>query len=1089
MLTKTYTHSAKWMKNHVKIACMTTFIVFSASISKIYASNPPVSKIALSPSVANFQQQIEGKVVDSSGQPIVGVTVTVKGTSKSTTTNSQGEFSIEVPNENATILFSSLGYVKKEVLANATKLVTMEAADDEIEEVVVVGFGTQRKKDLTGAISHVGKEAFENRPVANIGQALQGLVPNLNISFSNGAPNTTPGFNLRGGTSMAFNNNTQVFEAVNGNPLVIIDGVESSTTALNQLNPNDIMDMSFVKDASAAAIYGTKAAYGVIFARTKRGNFKQKTKFGYSFDANFDKPAGIPDILNSYQIQKASMDRTLWTNGTISNSEETKMEMIQKYLDNPIPENAWYEESNKIIWVANTNPYKEAIKDWTPMQKHSLNINGGGESVNYYVSGGYQNQSGMYNINSDKLKRYNALMNVNIKANKWFSVFAKMGFDQTNYNSPYIVGGKGSIWAAMMGETNKNINMPIQTGPNDPLPNTYTDNILAWLSYGANNKSTDRRVSLLISPEFTIIPNTLKLKADLTFQPQTYSLSRYSPKFNQIVDSWQYTSQQAEAAENRAYFDNNKTDNYLVNIYADYNKTWAEKHNFSAVLGYNQEQTKYNQITNTFRKLINPDIQNPEAVEDPTLNTVTRYAQTIGGRAVFGRIDYNFASKYFIQGNLRYDGSSKFTENDRFVFFPSVSAGWRISEENFMQGLKGWMDEFKFRGSWGKLGNQPSLAYPFQPTLESGKASYLINGQQVVYINPPNLVSPFLTFEKARTWNVGFDASFLGNKLDITFEYYNRKTTDILTDGDAAYPTVLGTKAPYENSGSLETKGFEFAAIWKQSITDALRYRVGLNLSDYRSKIDRYAGNPGLLTKNTAGREIMYDGKNIGEIWGYKTGGILQESDFAGKNPENGNWIYNGANQGGNLYPGYLWYQDIGGPEGIPDGKIDAGLNKIGNTGDRVVIGNNTPRFKIGFTGNVQYKTFDLDFLFQGVLKRDIWIGESSYWGGGAGSAWMYERSWTPDRTNAEFPMYGGAPSEQDRYLVNGAYLRLKQLVLGYTLPQELTQRIGVDKLRFTASGFNLFEITDIPTVFDVDQISSAYPQKRSFAFGAQITF
>lgn len=1035
-----------------------------------------------------FQQTVSGKVVDQEGTPLIGVTVSEKGTSNRTQTDNEGKYSLDVASPNSTLVFTTLGFQRLERSASNADLVTLQADEDQIEEVVVVGFGTQKKVNLTGAIAHVGKEAFENRPVANIGQALQGLVPNLNISFGNGAPNTTPGFNLRGGTSMSYNSDTQVFQAVNGNPLVIIDGIESSTGALNQLNPNDIEDMSFIKDASAAAIYGTKAAYGVILVRTKRGQFNQKAKIGYNFDSNFDTPAGIPDILNSYELQRSAMDRTLWTNGQPGTADEKKLEMIQKYLDNPTPENAWYQEGNSIIWVANMNPFDEAVKKWTPMQKHTLNISGGAESINYYISGGLQNQSGMYKINTDELKRYNALMNINAKVNDWFSVFGKVGFDQTNFESPYLVAGKGNIWSAMMGETNKNINMPITTGPNDPMPNTYTDNILAWLSYGARNNSVQRRISLLISPEFTIIPNTLKLKSDLSYQPSSYSLNRYSPKIQQIVDSWSYTAQQAEAAENRAYFDNSNTNNYLINIYADYKKTWGDNHNFGAIIGYNQEQTKYNQITNTFRKLISADIQNPDAAEDPALHTVTRYAYTMAGRAAFGRLNYNYAEKYFIETNLRYDGSAKFTEQDRFVAFPSVSAGWRISQENFMADIKDWVSELKIRGSWGKLGNQPSSVYPYQATMATGKAPYLINGQQIVYINPPGLVSPYLTFEKARTWNIGLDGTFLRNKLDVTFEYYNRKTTDILTDGDASYPTVLGTAAPLENSGILETRGLELSLQWRESINDNLRYRVGVNLSDYLTKVVSYKGNATMLIVNGSGREVMYDGKTIGEIWGYRTGGILQESDFAGRNPDNQNWIYNGANQG-NLYPGYMWYQDIGGPEGIPDGKIDAGLNSIDQPGDRVIIGNSTPRFKYGITGNVQYKNFDLDFLFQGVLKRDVWTGSSAYWGGGAGSKWMYERSWTPDRTNAEFPMYGTGGTVQDRYLINGAYLRLKQAVLGYTLPSQLTQKIGVEKLRFTLAGFNIFEITDIPNIFDVDQISVDYPQKRSIAFGAQIVF
>ncbi|MVZ64935.1 SusC/RagA family TonB-linked outer membrane protein [Sphingobacterium sp. DK4209] len=1080
-------------KRWIPLCCTLAFLNSHPSYAEMnHVGHSPITESLLFLDDSYYfhsQQEITGKIVDEQGKPISGATIREKNSKQTTQSGQDGTFTIKVSSISSTLIISSIGFGQKEIPANQASTITLQAEEDQIEEVVVVGFGTQKKVNLTGAISHVGKEAFENRPVANIGQALQGLVPNLNISFGNGSPNTTPGFNLRGGTSMAYNQNKREFETVNGDPLVIIDGVENTTAALNQLNPNDIQDMSFIKDASAGAIYGTKAAYGVILVRTKTGEFNQKGRISYNFDSNFDTPAALPDVLNSYEIQRASMDRTTWTNGSVNSSEENKMAMIQKYLDNPIPENAWYEESGKVIWVGNVNPFETAVKKWTPMQKHTLNFSGGGEAVNYYISTGLQNQSGMYKINTDEFKRYNALINVNAKITSWFNLFGKVSFDQTHYETPYLVGGKGNLWESMLIEPGRNINMPLTTGPNDPIPNAYTDNILSWISYGARNRSVNRRISLLASPEFIIIPSRLKVKADLAYQPQSYSLNRYSPKMAQVLESWSgLTTNQTEAQENRAYLDNNDRNNYMVNIYADYNNTWADKHNFSAILGYNQEQTTYEQITNTYRRLINPDIQNPNAVEDPTLNEATRYAETLAGRAVFGRVSYNYAEKYFLESNLRYDGNAKFTKDERFVAFPSFSAGWRISQEAFMEGLRNTVNELKLRGSWGKLGNQPGSAYPYQATLGSGRASFLLNGQQIVYINPPGLVSPHLTFEKAATWNIGLDAAFLQNKLDLTFEYYNRTTTDILTNGDAAYPNTLGANPPYVNSGTLETKGMELAIAWKETLDNGLRYRVGVNLSDYLTKVKHFAGNTSLNIENASGTEIMYSGKTIGEIWGYKSGGILQESDFNGKNPANGNWIYPGAFQG-TLHPGFLRYQDIGGPEGIPDGKIDKGLNKIGKSGDRIVLGNSTPRYRFGITGNVQFKNFDLDVLIQGVIKRDVWTGNSAYWGGGAGSKWMLERSWTPERTDAEFPMYGGAPSVNDQYLINGSYLRLKQAVLGYTLPSTITEKLKIDRLRFTVSGFNLFEISEIPNVFDVDQISSAYPQKRSVAFGAQITF
>ncbi|GHE28672.1 SusC/RagA family TonB-linked outer membrane protein [Sphingobacterium griseoflavum] len=1007
--------------------------------------------------------------------------------------DAKGNYSLTITDQNARIVFTSVGFESKEVPVGKATLVQLNAEAGSLEEVVVVGFGTQKKVNLTGAVSHVGKETFENRPIANIGQALQGVVPNLNVDFSNGAPNTTPNFNLRGGTSMERIPNTTEYRSAMGEPLVMIDGVESTTGQLNQINPNDILDMSFIKDASAAAIYGTKAAYGVILVRTKRGEFNQEGRIMYSADANFNTPLALPDILDAYTQQKAGMDFTTWTGGQPNTAAIRKLEMIEKYQQNPTPENAWFLDGNNIVWVGDMNPFREVVRNWTPMQKHTVSTSGGGSNVNYYASLGLQDQEGMFNINTDEFKRYNALINVSARVKEYFNVDFKFAFDQSNYTAPYLVGGKGNLWQAMMGEPNKNINMPIRTGPNDPLPNTYTDNILAWISYGATNRSYDRRLSLVVSPEFNIIQNTLKLRADIGYLPQNYRLNRFSPKITQVVDSWTPTVQQAEAAEHRAYFENANRNMYTANIYFDFKKSIANKHNFSSIVGIFQERVDYQSLNNTFRGLINPNVQNPNAAEDPTLHLVSADSYTLAGRAVFGRLGYNFLERYLIEMNIRYDGHSKFTPRERFVTFPSISAAWRIADENFMKFTSNWLDDLKFRGSYGILGNQPSEAYPYQPQLSSEKSTYLINGQQVTVLNPPSLVHPQLTFEKARSINFGVDAAFLNRKLSATFEWYERTTWDILTTEDALYPSLLGATPPLVNSGELQTRGMELQLQYRNQTQSGIHYSVGVNLSDHLTTVKFFGGNNiNLLVRGS--NELLYTGKTIGEIWGFETGGILQEHDFESQNP-NGSWSFAGPNQtriNPNLFPGYVWYRDING-----DGLVDRGTRTLENSGDMRVIGNNTPRYRFAVMGNVRYKSFDLDLMFQGILHRDLWIGNgvvgnnahNIYWGGGAGSRWMYDRSWTPDNTDAEYPMYMSPIQPQTHYLVNGAYFRLKQAILGYTMNQNITRRIGLDRLRFTLSGYNLFEFTEIPGIFDVEQISAQYPLQRTVAIGAQLAF
>jgi TonB-linked SusC/RagA family outer membrane protein len=536
-------------------------------------------------------------------------------------------------------------------------------------------------------------------------------------------------------------------------------------------------------------------------------------------------------------------------------------------------------------------------------------------------------------------------------------------------------------------------------------------------------------------------------------------------------------SEQSEASDNRQQLNRNSTDGYTINAYFDFGKTFAEKHAVTAVLGFNQERTSYGQLVGNLRGLFSPDIANPNAAEDITLHTLGTDAFDRTGRAGFGRIGYIFDNRYLLEANGRYDGSSRFTRKDRYFFFPSFSAGWRISEEKFMQPLSKWINYLKIRGSYGTLGSQPGDNYPYQATMASSGGGYLIDGAYISAVSPPQLVSSLLTWEKTRTINGGIDLILL-NRLDGYFNIFERKTSDVLTDGIAAYPLVLGTSAPLENSGEIKAYGWELSLKWRDKLSNGLTYNVGVVLSDSRTKVMHYAGNPDKLL------DRMYDGQIIGEIYGYETGGVLQESDLA---KEGNTWVFAGPDQSylnGTLFPGYNWYRDLNG-----DDKVNPGTSTLDDPGDRKALGNSTPRYCYGITANTAYRGFDFNIFFHGVAKRDLWIGSSAYWGGGAGSQWMYDHSWTPDRTNAKFPMYTAPLQVQSAYMINGAYLRLKQVLLGYTLPKKLTSKAGIQKLRINVSGYNLFEITDVPDVFDPEQISDAYPAKRTIAFGIQVDF
>lgn len=1051
-------------------------------------------------------QRVTGKVVDEVNEPMIGVTVQIKGASQGAITNLDGEYSINVTGTNSVLVFTMIGYKTQEIaVGNKTNInVVMQEDNKLLDEVVVVGFQSQKKVNLTGSVSAIGADALENRPVSNIGQALQGVMPNLNVSFSNGAPNTDPSYNVRGGTSIRWNSTDSKWEVKEDGPLILIDGIQAGAGILQSMNPGDIQSISLLKDASASAIYGTRANFGVLLVTTKSGSFGQKAKINYSYDIQWDKPSHIPDILDSYTLELAGINRRIWRNQQdgYTNWDEEVLGALKKYQDNPIPENAWIMNGANIKWVANTNPFDLLVRDSAPTQKHNFSVTAGTDKISYHISLGLQDQEGMYKINTDDFKRYNALLSLNAKVTDYFSLAAKVIYNYNIYKSPNVPGGKGTVWNAMLGEPGRNINMPLMSGPNDPMPNTWTDNIVGWVADGTKAQTEKTTAYYTISPEWTIIPE-VKIKADFSYRPTTEKYMSLIPKRSYLGTSW--TSLDTNHSASTQVTKRRQTgDLYTVNLFADFNKTFAQKHTISGVLGYNQEYYRVNYLQANGSYLMSSDVPYVHASELAAI-PVSEYDQENATRGVFGRINYNFSDRYLFEVNGRYDGSSRFPKNDRFKFFPSFSGAWRVSEEPFMAQTKSWLNSLKIRGSYGSVGNQPSDNYPTFATMGVDKLYYMFGGSAMSYVKNPALVPESITWEKVTTINGGLDVIVLNNRLEFGLDVYQRKTSDILLPGQER-PALLGTAVPNENVGTLKANGWEISLKWRDRLSNGFSYGVGVVLSDAKTKVVKYTANElyNLGTKAN-GQVNMYQGMTLGEIWGYETDRILQKGDiefdangkfvgFTFTNPDGTPFVQNpGALATENetnksqWYPGDVLYKDING-----DGKVNMGKNTVDDHGDLKIIGNSTPRLRYSLNLDAAYKGFDLTVFFQGIGKRDVWLDGGAYWGDGAGSRYMYDNSWTPDRTNARFPMYGvGGQNRyaQTGYLISGAYLRLKQVVLGYTLPKSLTSKIKLDRVRFNLSAYNLFEITDIPSFYDPDQISNGYPQKRSMALGVQIGF
>lgn len=663
-------------------------------------------------------KKIKGTIKDSAGEPIIGANVILKGDATvGSITDIDGNFDLSVPS-NATLQVSYIGYNTQDVpVGNKSFLnITLKEDTETLDEVVVVGFGTQKKVNLTGAVASVSSEALANKPVANIGQALQGVLPNLNVSATSASPGAVPSFNVRGGTSMSQDSNGK-WQVDEGSPLILVDGIQMDATYLNMLNPNDIESISLLKDAASAAIYGARATYGVMLVTTKSGQKEQRPTVTYNFSMQWNTPSHRPDIMDAYTLQLAENERTEWTGNSVSDWSMQLLEAKKKWMENPTAENAWiYQQgsTSKFSWVSSMNPFEEVVRDWTPLQKHTASISGGTAKSRYYLSLGYQHQEGMYKINTDKQNRFNGLMSIDSEITKWFKVNAKISYNVSNLDEPYINPQKGSLWSAMMGEPERNVCAPVKTAATDPLGEMWTDNIIGWLAYGATKETKRTNAVFSINPTITLMDG-LSLKGEFSYRPNEYYYKEVVPTREYVVDNW--TSTVKTHTDPSSILEQvTHSDYYTINAYANFDKTFG-KHYVGAVAGFNQEWYTYRYTGAKAQGILTPNI--------PVINATTgnQYAYDSAEhwaiRGAFARVNYIFNDRYLFEFNGRYDGTSRFRKEDRFKFFPSFSAGWRVSEESFIKNNLTWLDNLKLRASWGSLGNQNVSNYAYIPEYGS----------------------------------------------------------------------------------------------------------------------------------------------------------------------------------------------------------------------------------------------------------------------------------------------------------------------------------------------------------------------------------
>ena len=1018
--------------------------------------------------------QIKGSITSDSGEPLIGVTVKVAG-GQGAVTDIDGNFSVNAA-PGTMLTFSYTGFKTQTAKAQNGMRVVLESDVSNLNEVVVVGYGTQKKANLTGAVASVNGAVLENRPISNIGQGLQGVVPNLNVTMGRGgAPGASASFNVRGTTSLN-----------GGEPLVLVDNVQMDP---NLVNPDDIESISVLKDAASAAIYGARAAYGVILITTKKGKLNSRPTVQFSASGYWQKPAVEMHNVNSLDYLRMIDIAYQNSGGSGHYFNSLVYSYAEKYANGTYDQPVFYDKAysaTKYGYCGNTDWWNELYKT-SFSQIYNASISGGSEKTSYYVSLGANNQGGILKATDEKYNKYNANINVTSEVTPWMEVSAKIAHTYTTEIHP--TGGTTAMnstpysglspYSGMM-KSDLSPLMPVKHPDGHYAGQGNFTNPVAIQAQGGNAHYRQNDLWMTGAVKLTPIKG-LVVNADYTWNFYGLSSTQHVRNF------YDYTA--VPGTENYYPWTNpnsvtkvNNDDYYSsFNAFAEYSLALAENsHNLKFMVGYNQEKKRTQYYYAGRKDLINPD--------NPAINQATGDMAINGNmgqwavNGTFARINYDYQGRYLLELNGRYDGSSKFKKGYRYQFFPSVSLAWRVSEEKFFEGMKTWWDNLKLRASYGSLGNQVvSGNFPYLATYGiNSKYGALLGGKLPVAITAPGLVSASFTWETVNQIDLGFDASFLRNRLNVSFDWYRRNTKDMLVDGEAL-PAVLGADVPRMNAADLKTLGWELSLEWNDRLPFGLSYHVKGVLSDYQSTITKFNNPTGLINK-------YYVGRKLNEIWGYVSNGLFQSDEEAAAHA-NQSYLY-----GGKWGAGDVRYEDLNG-----DNKINDGDNTLGKPGDRKVIGNSTPRFAYGITAGCEYKGFDFEMFWQGIGKRDWFPGQGSaaYWG--FTNEWQTPLTtsldyWTTENRNAFFPKLGwnngGNRVASTRYLQSASYCRLKSVTLGYTIPKAILDKVGVSRLRVYITGENLFTFTPLIKAFDPETLDNlTYPINKKLAVGLNLTF
>ena len=1067
-------------------------------------------------------RELSGVVLDATDFPLVGVAVIVEGTTNGVMTAEDGTFALSVPATEVILNVSSLGYETKLVtVPSGQDKITIYLAEDNmmIDETVVVGYGTQKKVNLTGAVGVVDSKQLEDRTSHNLSAMLQGSVPGLNISTSSGNPGSSGSLNIRGIGSIGSGADTS--------PLVLIDGVEGE---IDRVNPADVESISVIKDASAAAVYGARGAFGVILITTKKGSDNEgKATVRYSGRFGWEEPTTSTDY-ETTGYWSAYIHNMFWkadnANSKYLQYNDYDMQQLLLRVNDKTehPDRPWTVIENRngkdtYMYYANTDWWHELFVDRHPVQQHQISLSGGSKGVKYYLSGAFDQQTGIVKANPDVFTKYNLRSKIDFQINK----YAKMTNNTSFYSSVYDYPGVGNIENAIAYAANHGLaNFPLQNPDGSWIYSTPHLNYKVangrHIVYGNGyNTNLDRKADFSNTTELTITPvKQFNIVGNFTYRlHQNRNTNRST---NMVYSDYpgQFGAYTTGAGDNNLY-EAVQTMNYLAaNVFATYEDSFKENHNLKIMAGFNYESYHRKNIDATGYDLITDELS------DFNLITTTRQPVLGGGQTLyalagfFGRVNYDYKGRYLFEVSGRYDGTSRFAEGHRFGFFPSASAGWRISEESWFAPAKDVVNNLKLRASFGSLGNQKvtNNAWMRKITFDNF-ASYSFDGSAMgryATISAPNASD--LTWETSIQYNAGIDAGMFNDKLSLTLEGFIRDTKGMLQQG-VALPGVYGANSPLMNSADLRTSGYEFSISWRDQFDLGGRpfgYSISGNLSDNRTIITKYDNPERTFAKD------YYEGMELGEIWGFVTDGLFMSDAEAQAYAQQVDLSYITKRLTGGWLGGDLKYVDIDG-----DGKIGLGSDTVDKPGDRKILGNANATLQYGFTLAFDYLGFDVSAFFQGTGNHYWYPNDESmaFWGPYSRPYCSFiaddflDHVWAEDNKDAYFPrpraysaFTSGAylANVNDRYLQNIRYLRFKNLTVGYTVPQSATRKIGIEKVRVYFSGENLCywspfkahsKYIDPEAAYDRVDGSGAttrynnafYPWQKTMMFGVDITF